>query len=150
MRMRITSMPGRHGPPLSELVMPEVMGSMVEFQPIGGPSFRLYITGDTLIFDDLKEIPRRYKDIDLALLHLGGTRVLGLLVTMDAKQGVELVQLVRPRQAIPIHYNDYDVFTSSLSDFQHEVEAAGLRERIHYLNHGDTYTFRPSSKRAAA
>ena len=150
MRMRITSMPGRHGPPLSELVMPEVMGSMVEFQPIGGSSFRLYITGDTLIFDDLKEIPRRYKDIDLALLHLGGTRVLGLLVTMDAKQGVELVQLVRPRQAIPIHYNDYDVFTSSLSDFQHEVEAAGLRERIHYLSHGDTYTFRPSSKRAAA
>ena len=89
-------------------------------------AFRLYITGDTLIFDDLKEIPRRYKDIDLALLHLGGTRVAGLLVTMDAKQGVELVQLVRPRQAIPIHYNDYDVFTSSLSDFQHEVEAAGL------------------------
>ena len=143
-------MPGRHGPPLSELVMPEVMGSMVEFQPIGGSSFRLYITGDTLIFDDLKEIPRRYKDIDLALLHLGGTRVVGLLVTMDAKQGVELVQLVRPRLAIPIHYNDYDVFTSSLSDFQHEVEAAGLRERIHYLNHGDRYTFRPSSKRAAA
>jgi len=89
MRMRITSMPGRHGPPLSGLVMPEVMGSMVEFEPIGGSSFRLYITGDTLIFDDLKEIPRRYKDIDLALLHLGGTRVLGLLVTMDAKQGVE-------------------------------------------------------------
>ena len=51
---------------------------------------------------------------------------------MDAKQGVELVQLVRPRQAIPIHYNDYDVFTSSLSDFQHEVEAAGLSDRIHY------------------
>jgi L-ascorbate metabolism protein UlaG (beta-lactamase superfamily) len=30
--LRITSTPGRHGPPLSQLVMPEVMGSMLEFQ----------------------------------------------------------------------------------------------------------------------
>ena len=150
MRMRVTAMPGRHGPPLSDLVMPEVMGSMVEFEPLGVSPFRLYITGDTLVFDDLKEIPRRYKDIDLALLHLGGTRVLGILVTMDAKQGVELVQLVRPRRAIPIHYNDYDVFASPLSDFQHEVQAAGLSDRIHYMSHGDTYTFQPSSRRAAA
>jgi L-ascorbate metabolism protein UlaG (beta-lactamase superfamily) len=149
-RLRVTSLPGRHGPPLSDLVMPEVMGSLVEFERIDGAPFRLYITGDTLIFDELKEIPRRYKDIDLALLHLGGTRVLGILVTMDAKQGVELVQLVRPRRAIPIHYNDYDVFTSPLSDFQHEVEAAGLRDRIQYLSHGDTYTFQSSSRRAVA
>jgi L-ascorbate metabolism protein UlaG (beta-lactamase superfamily) len=150
MRMRITSMPGRHGPPLSDLVMPEVMGSMLEFEPIGGAAFRLYISGDTLVFDDLREIPRRYRDVDLALLHLGGTRVLGVLVTMDAKQGVELLQLLRPRRAIPIHYNDYDVFTSPLSDFQAEVTAAGMGDRVTYLNHGETYNFTASSKRVAA
>jgi L-ascorbate metabolism protein UlaG (beta-lactamase superfamily) len=150
MRMRITSMPGRHGPPLSDLVMPEVMGSMLEFEPIGGAAFRLYISGDTLVFDDLREIPRRYRDVDLALLHLGGTRVLGVLVTMDGKQGVELLQLLRPRRAIPIHYNDYDVFTSPLSDFQAEVTAAGLGDRVTYLNHGETYNFTASSKRVAA
>lgn len=150
MRLRITSMPGRHGPPLSKLVMPEVMGSMLEFEPLGGAPFRMYITGDTLMFDGLYEIPRRHRDIDLALLHLGGTRVLGILVTMDAKQGVEVMKLVRPRRAIPIHYNDYDVFTSRLSDFQQEVEAAGLMDRIHYLGHGDTYNFQASTKRAAA
>ncbi len=150
LRMRITSLPGRHGPPLSDLVMPEVMGSMLEFEPIGGAAFRLYISGDTLVFDDLKEIPRRYREIDLALLHLGGTRVLGVLVTMDAKQGVELLQLVRPRRAIPIHYNDYDVFTSPLSDFQAEVTAAGLGDRVTYLSHGETYSFTASSRRVAA
>jgi hypothetical protein len=53
----------------------------------------MYITGDTLVIDALKEIPRRYPDIDLALLHLGGTRVLGILVTMDAEQGVEMLQI---------------------------------------------------------
>jgi L-ascorbate metabolism protein UlaG (beta-lactamase superfamily) len=148
--LRITAMPGRHGPPLANLVLPDVMGSLLEFlSPAETPLFRLYITGDTLVIDDLQEIPRRYPQIDLALLHLGGTRVLGILVTMDGKQGVQLMQMVAPQRAIPIHYNDYDVFTSPLTDFQQEVQAAGLEERVHYLQHGDTYTFTVASTRAA-
>jgi L-ascorbate metabolism protein UlaG (beta-lactamase superfamily) len=148
--LRITAMPGRHGPPLADLVLPDVMGSLLEFaSPAATPLFRLYITGDTLVIDDLQEIPRRYPEIDLALLHLGGTRVLGILVTMDGKQGVQLMQLVAPQHAIPIHYNDYDVFTSPLADFQQEVQAAGLEERVHYLHHGDTYTFTVASSHAA-
>ena len=141
-RLRIASMPGRHGPPLADLVLPDVMGSMLEFGlRSGGPLFHLYITGDTLVIDDLKEIPRRCPDIDLALLHLGGTRVLGIMVTMDAHQGVEMIQIVSPQRAIPIHYNDYDVFQSPLSDFQREVTAAGLQDRVRFLNHGETYAF---------
>jgi L-ascorbate metabolism protein UlaG (beta-lactamase superfamily) len=149
-RLAITATPGRHGPPLSDLVMPEVMGSILEFQSSSdNPLFRMYITGDTLVIDALKEIPRRYPDIDLALLHLGGTRVLGVMVTMDAEQGVEIVRIVNPRRAIPIHYNDYDVFTSSLSDFQRAVEAAGLQHKIHYLKHGETYRFDVARGRTA-
>jgi L-ascorbate metabolism protein UlaG (beta-lactamase superfamily) len=149
-RLRLTAMPGRHGPPLSDWVLPEVMGSILEFQsPEATASLRLYITGDTLVIDDLKEIPRRYPEIHLALLHLGGTRVLGVMVTMDGKQGVELLQLINPQHAIPIHYNDYDVFTSPLSDFQREVKAAGLEERVHYLSHGETYTFNVSPSRSS-
>jgi L-ascorbate metabolism protein UlaG (beta-lactamase superfamily) len=146
--LRITSMPGRHGPPLLDLVLPEVMGSILEFQsPPGTSRFRMYITGDTLVIEDLKEIPRRYPDIDLALLHLGGTQILGIMVTMDGKQGVEVMQIVNPKRAIPIHYNDYDVFKSPLSDFQREVKAAGLAERVHYLRHGESYTFNVSPSR---
>jgi L-ascorbate metabolism protein UlaG (beta-lactamase superfamily) len=148
-RVRITAMPGRHGPPLAHLVLPEVMGSMLEFESPSVRRFRLYITGDTLVIDDLKDIPRRYPDIDVALLHLGGTRVLGILVTMDAGQGVEMMRIIRPHVAIPIHYNDYDVFKSPLSDFQREIQAAGLADRMHYLRHGDTYTFRPAQQAAA-
>jgi L-ascorbate metabolism protein UlaG (beta-lactamase superfamily) len=147
-RLRITSMPGRHGPPLSDWVLPEVMGSLLEFQSTPeSPLFRMYITGDTLVIDDLQEIPRRYPDIHLALLHLGGTRVLGVMVTMDGTQGVEVMRMVNPHRAIPIHYNDYDVFTSPLADFQHAVKAAGLEDRVHYLNHGETYTFHVSPSR---
>jgi L-ascorbate metabolism protein UlaG (beta-lactamase superfamily) len=140
-RLRITATPARHGPPLVDLVLPDVMGSILDVTTADGGTSRLYITGDTLVIDELREIPRRFPDIDIALLHLGGTRVLGILVSMDAKQGVEAMRIVDPALAIPIHYNDYDVFTSPLSDFQAEVRAAGLEDRVHYLSHGETYTF---------
>lgn len=141
--LRVTAMPGRHGPPIVAELLPEVMGSLLDFGIKNSPrSYRMYISGDTMVFDDIKDIPRRYPDVDLALLHLGGTRLLGLVtVTMDAKEGVKMMQLIVPRKAIPIHYNDYDVFKSPLSDFKKEMERAGLQDKIIYLEHGDTYEF---------
>jgi L-ascorbate metabolism protein UlaG (beta-lactamase superfamily) len=140
-RLRITAAPGRHGPPIVDWVLPDVMGSILEFEGGGADvGRRLYISGDTLVFDDLREIPRRYPAIDLALLHLGGTKVLGILVTMDAEQGVEALQIVRPALAIPIHYDDYDVFKSPLADFKRAVEAAGLADRVRYLARGESFT----------
>lgn len=142
-RLRVTSTPGRHGLPVVSLALPEVMGSVLEFQSgASAKPLRVYITGDTLVIDALQEIPRRYPEIDLALLHLGGTTVLGVMVTMDAEQGVEVLRIVKPKQAIPIHYSDYDVFKSSLPDFHRAVAAAGLEDRVHYLSHGETYTFK--------
>jgi L-ascorbate metabolism protein UlaG (beta-lactamase superfamily) len=141
-RLRVTAMPGTHAPGPLRKVLPPVMGSMLEFAGAeGGVRLRMYITGDTLVYDRLKEIPERYPEIDLALLHLGGTRVLGLLVTMDAEQGVEAMRIIDPRTAVPIHYNDYTVFKSPLEDFKEAVAKAGLEDRVKYLAHGDTYEF---------
>src|SRR3954471_1876843 len=57
-RLRITSMPGRHAPGLLRRVLPPVMGSLLEFGPLTGPvQLRMYLTGDTLLVDDLREIP---------------------------------------------------------------------------------------------
>jgi L-ascorbate metabolism protein UlaG (beta-lactamase superfamily) len=140
-RIRITATPARHGPPLVDLVLPDVMGSLLEITSPNAETRRIYITGDTLIIDELQEIPKRFPEIDLALLHLGGTRVLGILVSMDAAQGVEAMRIVDPDLAIPIHYNDYDVFTSSLEEFLQAAQEAGLHERVHVLRHGDRYDF---------
>lgn len=147
-RLRVTSMPGRHGGPLVSKALPPVMGSMLEFRSGAGSTLlRLYISGDTLMFRDLKEIPKRYPDIDIALLHLGGTRIMGVLLTMDGKQGVEAVKLLQPQIVIPIHYNDYTVFKSPLDDFKREVEAAGLEESVRYLAHGETYRWKVPKSR---
>lgn len=142
--LRLSAMPGRHGPPLAARLLPSVMGSMLDFSTDGKQDYRMYISGDTLVYDDIGEIPRRYDDIDLALLHLGGTRILGLLkVTMDGQDGVRMLQIIAPAHAIPIHYNDYDVFKSPLGDFERAAKAAGLQHKIIYLQHGESYTFAP-------
>jgi L-ascorbate metabolism protein UlaG (beta-lactamase superfamily) len=134
-------MPGKHAFGLMGALLPPVMGNLLEFEAGDGIRVRIYISGDTLIHEDLKEIPRRHPEIDLALLHLGGTRVLGILVTMDGRQGVEALRILRPRKAVPIHYNDYPVSKSPLEDFRKAVDAAGLGDKVVYLRHGETYTF---------
>jgi len=125
------------------------------YQPFNGADaefssgYRIYISGDTLMVDELKEIPERYKgqNIDLMLIHLGGTSLPTpgpaplLLVTMDALQGLRLVQLINPDITIPIHYDDYDVFLSPLSDFKKAVDDAGLSEKLVYLDRKDQYRF---------
>jgi L-ascorbate metabolism protein UlaG (beta-lactamase superfamily) len=111
--------------------------------------YRIYISGDTLMVDELKEIPERYKDknIDLMLAHLGGTTIPSpktplLMITMDAIQGLQLVRLINPDITIPIHYDDYNVFLSPLSDFKKAVEEAGLNDKVVYLDRKDQYKFK--------
>lgn len=139
--LTITALPGKHAPDPLDLVMPPVMGSMLEYSIGGAPTLRLYITGDTLVHDALHEIPRRYPDIHLALVHLGGTRVLGITLTMDAKQGIDALRITSPRHAVPIHYDDYTVFKSPLDDFRAAVRGADLSTTVHYVARGETFRF---------
>ena len=141
-RLRVTSMPGRHAPGLLRRVLPPVMGSLLEFGSLAQPvQLRMYLTGDTLFVDDLREIPVRYPAIDAAVLHLGGTTLPGgLMVTMDATQGADLLQLVKPGLAIPVHYDDYSLFKSPLADFRAEVSRRGLDGLVRYVERGETVT----------
>ena len=147
--MRITALPARHGPLGIDFALPDVMGSLIEFSRAGRPErIFLYITGDTLFIDELREIAARYPEIDLALLHLGGTRVLGIMVSMDAEQGLACLRLIDPRHAIPIHFDDYDVFTSPVEDFLSAAAAAGDGERVTLLARGESYAFGPAGRTA--
>lgn len=164
--LKVTAMPGKHVPPgpaniagkLNDLIgaVPPTNGWMLELGTITGSqdftcNYRIYITGDTLLIDDLKDIPARYSNagepIDLMLMHLGGTTIPSpsvplLMVTMDAKQGVDLLKLVDPKKALPIHYDDYDVFLSSLDEFKGKVKEAGLEQKLEYLDRGEEYRFK--------
>ncbi len=141
--LRITSCPGKHGPGVADLVLPDVMGSMVEWGE-AAHSRVLYVTGDTLMIDDLAEIPRRYPAIDIGIFHLGGTKMLDILVSMDAEQGLAAMRLVDPGTVVPVHHADYDVFTSSPEDFLEAAEAASLRAKVRPLTPGETWELPPA------
>jgi L-ascorbate metabolism protein UlaG (beta-lactamase superfamily) len=121
------------------------MGTILEWgYATSVPRFRLWISGDTLVHETLHEIPQSFPDIPLALLHLGGTRVLGVLLTLDAEQGVRALRIVQPRHVVPIHYDDYTVFRSPLADFLAAAQRASLDTTIHVLERGDRLVFAPT------
>jgi L-ascorbate metabolism protein UlaG (beta-lactamase superfamily) len=125
-QLRVTAVPGRHGPGIADALLPDVMGSVVEFLVGGHSCLNLYITGDTLYRPGLIEIRRRFGKIDAMLIHLGGTRVLGLLVTMDDRQGTELTRAIGAALTVPIHYDDYRVMKSPLDRYLDRTRRAGL------------------------
>jgi L-ascorbate metabolism protein UlaG (beta-lactamase superfamily) len=137
-QLRVTAVPARHGPPLLHRALPPVMGSVVELERTGRRVLRLYITGDTLFGRFLLPIADRFPDLDAAVVHLGGTRIAGVLVTLDARQGTDVVELMRPASTLPVHYDDYTVFRSPLSHFQHEMRARGLDDGLRVVLRGDT------------
>jgi L-ascorbate metabolism protein UlaG (beta-lactamase superfamily) len=141
--LRITAMPARHGARAVAWLLPTVMGSVLDFGAgAPGRAYRIYISGDTVVYDRLGEIARRFPDIDLALLHLGGAHLFGMAkVSMNAEDGVRMMRLLGLQRVIPLHTDDYDMFSSPLSDFRRAVREAGLDDKVIYLAHGDTYLF---------
>ena len=137
-RLTVTACPGQHGPAVVDRLLPQVMGSVIEWHRGGECQQRLYISGDTLCRPYLAEVAERFGDLDTMVVHLGGTRALGVLVTMDAEQGADLMDLVRPRSTIPIHYDDYTVFRSPLAAFTAEVDRRGQGHRVRTIARGQT------------
>lgn len=136
--LTIESLPGIHARGLMGALLPPVMGSLLEHRVGDQVRRRVYLTGDTLTGEHISEIARRHPDIDVSVVHLGGTRVLLHTVTMDADQGVDLLRRVRPQEVVPVHYDDYGVFRSPLSAFQRLAEQAGLGGRVRTVRRGET------------
>ena len=80
---------------------------------------RIYVAGDTYITEENKNIV-----CDVAMVPIGGT------YTMDAKKAAELVNIIRPKAAIPTHYgsvagskSDEEVFCANINaDISVEVK----------------------------
>jgi L-ascorbate metabolism protein UlaG (beta-lactamase superfamily) len=140
--LRIISVPGVHGPGPLARVLPQVMGSVIELVRDGGVSWRGYVSGDTLYRPFLGEVLERCGPLDVLIPHLGGTKALGLTVTMDARQGADLVELLKPPVTVPIHYDDYDRFASPLGDFVAEVARRRLPGSLRTAHRGETISLR--------
>ena len=141
--LRVTAMPARHAFGLTARLLPPVIGTMLEFGPTGGDTdLRIYISGDTLMHDELNEIPRRYPHIDVGVVHLGGGRVFGLaLVSMDAGQGADWAEMTGCRRVVPVHNDDYTVCKSPLSAFEAQARHRGFTDALRVVDRGTTMPF---------
>ncbi|MEJ2885949.1 MBL fold metallo-hydrolase [Actinomycetospora aeridis] len=138
--LRVTALPGRHAPRPVTRLLPPVMGSLLEFaDPSGEVLRRIYLSGDTLPFEGIAQIREYVGEVDRAVLHLGGTTLPGgLVVTMDGQMGADVLETISPRRATPIHYDDYGVFRSPLSEFLGEVQRRGWDDRVDVVRRGET------------
>jgi L-ascorbate metabolism protein UlaG (beta-lactamase superfamily) len=124
--IEVTATPCRHGPPLSNPIVGDVIGFSLRWQDQDDGV--LWISGDTVMYEGLHEVARRML-VDTAILHLGGVQfpVTGpVRYTMTARDAVELCTLIRPRVAIPIHYEGWKHFRQGReaieSEFAHAPE----------------------------
>jgi L-ascorbate metabolism protein UlaG (beta-lactamase superfamily) len=110
----------------------------------------LWISGDTVLYDGVREVADRL-EVDTALLHLGAVRfpVTGpVRYTMTAREAVELCELIRPRAAIPIHYEGWEHFREGRAAIEREFERSPDRVRrlLRWLPIGVGVEFAPGDE----
>ena len=94
----------------------------------------VYHAGDTSLFADMKLIGELYKP-KLALLPIGSH------FTMGPLEAAKAVELLKPKYAIPMHYNTFDVIKADPNEFAKYVKDRGLETQIVILKPGDVFEF---------
>jgi L-ascorbate metabolism protein UlaG (beta-lactamase superfamily) len=139
--IEITATPCRHGPPGSKPIVGHVIGFSLRWE--GQEHGALWITGDTVLYDGVRQVPRRI-DVGTAVVHLGGVTFPWLSgplrYTMNAQEAVELCGMLDPATIVPIHYEGWKHFRQGRSQAEPVFAASPLRDRITWLAHGQPST----------
>jgi L-ascorbate metabolism protein UlaG (beta-lactamase superfamily) len=133
--IEITATPCRHGPPLSHPLAGDVIGFALRWD--AQQDGVLWISGDTVLYDGVRQVADRLQ-VDTAILHLGGVQfpITGpVRYSMTTKDAIELCRLIRPRTAIPIHYEGWKHFKQGREAMEREFARApeDIRRRIRWL-----------------
>jgi len=134
--LTITATPCRHGPRFSRPIAGKVVGFALHRD--GEDTAALWMSGDTVLYDGLREVAERIP-VDVALLHLGGVRFWftgPVRFTMTAAEGVELMRLMQPRVAVPVHYEGWTHFREPEAVLRQTLSNSDVSDRIHWLTPG--------------
>ena len=134
--IRVTATPSRHGTWGSHLMVGETTGFVLEWT--GQTHGALYISGDTVWFDGLREIGQRFR-IGTSILHIGGARfpiLAPLRFTLNAREAVNVAHVLRPRTVIPIHYEGWKHFRENGIDARKVFDPSDIKEMVRWLQIG--------------
>lgn len=90
----------------------------------------IYHAGDTGLFGDMKLIGDNY-DMDAALLPIGDNFVMGI------DDAVTAVEFLKPKIAVPMHYNTFEVIKQDPDNFKNKVETNGI-SKVKILQPGES------------
>jgi L-ascorbate metabolism protein UlaG (beta-lactamase superfamily) len=88
----------------------------------------IYHTGDTGLFYDMKLIGE-LNDIDYYLVPIGDN------FTMGIEDAVKSLEFVKPKVAIPMHYNTFSVINADPNEFKAKAEEKGFTAKV--LQYGE-------------
>ncbi len=120
-----------------EVVLTPATHSSTRGAPTGvvirGKDITLYHAGDTGLFMEMNLIGELYMP-DIAFLPIGGH------YTMGIREAAKAVQLIRPKIAIPMHYNTFPPIRADPEEFKKLVEKQ-TPTKVIILKPGDTFTY---------
>lgn len=134
--LRITATPARHGPPNGD--RGPVIGFMLAFTD--RPERGGYISGDTVWYEGIAEIGRRFAP-EVALLFTGAARVPEVgpaHLTLTANEAVRVAEILPQALIIPLHYEGWAHFSEGRPEIARAFEVAGLTHRLRWPIPGET------------
>ncbi len=138
----ITATPCRHGPVGSDPITGPVIGFSLSWP--GQEHGELWVTGDTVLYPGVREVASRLR-IGTMLLHLGSVRFRYLSgwfrYTMDAREGAELIGLVKPMHVVPVHYEGWSHFQQDRGPAEQVLSTSPYADRVTWLDPGESATF---------
>ncbi|HXD09338.1 MAG TPA: MBL fold metallo-hydrolase [Anaerolineales bacterium] len=132
-KIKITAAPAHHGTLGSHIIVGETTGFILEWT--GQKYGALYISGDTVWFNGLREIGQRFR-IGTSILHIGAARfpIMGpIRFTLNAKEAIKIFHALKPQTVLPIHYEGWRHFKETGADAGQVFEASDIREKIQWL-----------------
>jgi L-ascorbate metabolism protein UlaG (beta-lactamase superfamily) len=129
--LRVTATPARHGPPHAD--RGPVIGFILAYQE--QPDHAIYISGDTVWFEGVEEVSKRYS-VEVALLFMGAAKVSAVgpwPLTFTAQDGVMAARAFADAIVVPLHYEGWEHFTESRDDIARAFTAAELGHRLRWL-----------------
>jgi L-ascorbate metabolism protein UlaG (beta-lactamase superfamily) len=132
--LRVVATPGRHGP--EGLHRGAVAGFVFFFADL--PDAALYFSGDTVWYEGVAEVARRFP-ARVVLLNLGAARVpeVGPFhLTMTAAEGVLAARAFGEALIVPLHFEGWAHFSEGRADIAREFADAGMSSRLLWLDGG--------------
>jgi L-ascorbate metabolism protein UlaG (beta-lactamase superfamily) len=135
----ITATPARHGPAGIEKIQGEVSGFVLSVK--GGKKLEIYITGDTVYYEGVAEVARRY-DPNFVFLFAGGAQTRGpFFVTMGTNDTMDTALAFPNATLIPLHYEGWKHYTQNENDIKRSYQVLGIDPRLKILDAGIVTVF---------